>query len=370
MARQKKRANGYFKKTFTYNGKRHYVYAKDQSDLTAKVAERIKELEEGKENRVNPTIQAYYDGFTDIRRREIKEATIRGQIYQFRNISEVVMPDGFTFGEMRIREITRRDIEYARQKLLEAGKSPEYLNNVFAHLNHVFETATLDETIDRNPCRALKRLKRERAPISETKHRALTEDETIRFLKRADERNSLYTNIFKVMLLTGMRIGEVSALYLTDIGKDFIHVRRSVTRDEIGRYIVGVDAKTASGQRDIPLSPEVSQIIHDQIKQNDMMLGCGWSGTLFQSPEGTILREYTVNREIQRICAETGIEHFTCHAFRVTFATRFIEQRPQDYKIVSEIMGHKDIAITMNIYTRVMAESKVSAMNKVKFKIS
>ena len=182
MGRKKKSSNGYFRQTFTYNGKRYSVYAKDQNELTDKILAKKKELEELKENRTNPTIQAYYEEFTEIRRREIKEATIRGQIYQFRNITEVVMQDGIKFGKMRIRDITRRDIEYARQSLLKEGKTPEYLNIVFAHLNHVLETATLDETIDRNPCKALKRLKRENQPISETKHRALTEDETCSFL--------------------------------------------------------------------------------------------------------------------------------------------------------------------------------------------
>ena len=207
-------------------------------------------------------------------------------------------------------------------------------------------------------------------PISETKHRALSEGETIRFLKKAEERNSVYANLFKVMLLTGMRIGEVAALYLTDIDKDFIHARRSITRDEIGQYIVGNDAKTESGKRDIPLSNEVRNALRAQIRQNDQIHGNGWNGPIFQSYGGEILREYTANREIKRICADAEIEMFTCHAFRVTFATRFIERRPQDFKILSEIMGHKDISITMNLYTRVMQESKVIAMKGIKIKTS
>ncbi|MBO6113536.1 MAG: hypothetical protein J6P57_00615 [Lachnospiraceae bacterium] len=42
--------------------------------------------------------------------------------------------------------------------------------------------------------------------------------------------------------------------------------------------------------------------------------------------------------------------------------TRFIEQRPQDYKILSDILGHKDISITSNLYTHVMVDNKVKAM--------
>lgn len=370
MARLKKTSNGYYRKTFMYEGKRYTVYGKDQKELSEKVSKKRTELEEGKVNHENPSLNKYYEYLTDIRRNEVRESTLRGQKYQFNNIASVMMVSKKTFGDMRIKDITRRDIETVRQILLEKGKKPEYLNICFAHLNHVFSCALLDDTIDKNPCRALKPLKREEKPISETKHRALSEEESVKFLKVSEERQSIYHNTFKLMLLTGMRIGEVGALYLTDIDSDFIHVRRTITRDEVGAYEIGTDTKTYSGKRDIPLTPEIRKVIKDQKELNNILFGLGWTGTLFKSPEGSILREYTVNREINRICKQAKIEKFTCHGFRVTFATRFVEQRPQDFKILSEIMGHKDISITLNIYTRVMTENKVTAMNEVKIKTS
>ena len=69
-------------------------------------------------------------------------------------------------------------------------------------------------------------------------------------------------------------------------------------------------------------------------------------------------------------CGWENWVHCTCHALRITFATRFIEQRPQDYKILSDIMGHKDISITLKLYTRVMKENKIAAMNGVNIKMS
>ena len=369
MARQKKH-NGYYIKSFTFENKRYYCYGKDQVELLEKVAEKRKELEEGKTNQVNPSLNAYYKYFTELRRKEQKESTLRAQRSQYNNIANVKMTSGVLFGDMRIKEITRRDIEFARQNLLDEGKTPENLNICFAHLNHVFEHAVKDDTLVKNPCKALKRLKRENAPISQDRHRALSEDETIAFIKASEERESFYHNAFKLMLLTGLRIGEVGALYITDIDNDFIHVRRSITRDEIGGYHVGTDAKTQSGKRDIPLNDTLKKIIRDQKELNQKYFGLDWNGTLFQSSEGELLREYTINREIKRICNQVKIDYFTCHAFRVSFATRFIEQRPQDYKILSEILGHKDISITLNLYTRVMTENKISAMNEIKIKIS
>lgn len=371
MGRQKK-YNGYFRKTFMYNEKRVYVYGKTAEELHQNEIKKRQELEDAAEDYYNPSIRDYYKHFTDVRRRELKEVTLKTQQSQFRSIAEVVMPSGVTFGDMRMQDITRRDIETAREIMLQEGKTPENLNIMFGHLNHVFATAVLDDTIAKNPCKALKRLKRESPLIGENRHRALSEDETKRFFEAAEARHSYYLNNFLLMIKTGMRVGEISALYPTDIDRinNFIHVRRTITRDEIGCYMVGNSTKTYSGNRDIPLTDELLEIIKRQQALNHAIFGLEKDGLLFKSAEGDILKGYSVNREIKRICRAAGIEYFSCHAFRATFATRFIEQRPEDYKILSEILGHKDVSITLNLYTHVMTENKVIAMQDVQIKTS
>ena len=371
MAKSKKCEKGNFRQTFVFNGKRYDVRAKSLQELAEKLTAKKTELENGVNELKNPTLDSYYEYFTEIRRNEIKESTLRSQRIQYNLISKVDVGSGLSFGQMRIKEITRRNIEAVRLKLLNEGSTPQYLNICFAHLSHVFNTAVLDDTIEKNPCKALKRLRRNDEPIGENKHRALTETETKRFFEMATKRNSYYLNFFKVMIMTGLRIGELTALYRTDIdhAKGFIYVRRTITRDEVGGFVVGEDAKTKSGVRDVPMNEAVYTIIRNQEEMNRMIFGLD-SGLLFRSVEGAIVREYSVNREIKRICTAANIKPFTCHAFRNTFATRFIEQNPQAYKFLSDILGHKDISITLNLYTHVMQDKKVEAMNAVDIKIS
>ena len=366
----KKRKDGYYEITFTYNGKRYSVYDKSKKEAEKKAHDKQTELENGLSKIFNPTLKDYYEQLANIRRREIKESTIRAQLCQFNTISSVSLTKGLTFGDMPIKDITRRDIENVRSILLSQGKTPQNLNNCFAHLNHVFSCAVVDETISKNPCKALKQLKRTDPSISETKHRSLTIEETKLFFEKAKERNSFYLNAFELMIKTGIRIGELTALTPFEIDRKggFIHIKRTITRNEAGAYCMGETAKTKSGTRDIPLTEEVYSIIRDQINLNKMVYTNDSNSLIFKSVEGEILREYTLNREIKRICKLANIDYFTCHAFRNTFATRFIEQRPQDYKILSEILGHKDISITLNLYTHAMTENKVNAMNELYIK--
>ena len=371
MAKQR-RYNGYLRTSISYGGKQYYIYAKTKEELAEKVVNKREELERGAQSVFNPSLNEYYKTFTDLRRNQIKGSTIRAQVSQFNVIAKAELSAGVIFGNMKIKDIKRTHIEKIRDILLKSGKTAENLNICFAHLNHVFNSAVIDETIEKNPCKALKKLKKELKPISETKHRALTIDETKRFFEEATRRESYYLNAFLLMIKTGMRLGEITALYNTDIDRKsgFIHVRRSITRDETGGYIVGKNAKTKSGERDIPLNDELLDIIENQNNLNYSIFGLDNKGLLFRSIDNEILKEYTLNREIKRICKATDIEYFTCHAFRNTFATRFIEQRPQDYKILSEILGHKDISITLNLYTHVMTENKVIAMNELYIKTS
>lgn len=372
MAKKEKRTkSGYLKKSFTYENKRIYIYGRTSEELFENEKKKKEELKNGTLDRENPTLNKYYDYFTQIRRAELKESTLRGQRIQFNLLANAEIKPGFKFGNTRIQNITRRDIEYIRQSLLESGQTPEHLNICFAHLNHVLNNATIDETIIKNPCKALKPLKRTSEPVNETKHRALTQDETIKFFQAAKDRNSYYIHIFEMMIYSGLRVGEVSALYPTDIDSNYIYVNKTVTRNEIGGYIISETPKTEKGKRTIPLNKDLKRIIADQEKQNRDFFGISFDKTpLFRSIDGHILREYTINREIKRICKAANISEFTCHAFRNTFATRFIEQRPQDFKILSEIMGHKDIKITLELYTHVMQENKINAMKEISIKTS
>ena len=368
----KKRKDGYLKRSFTFNGKRYYVYGKTSEELNQKETNKRAELKNGRAERENPTIKAYYDYFTDIRRNQVKENSIRTQSKHFKLLAETEIYSGVCFGDLRVKDITRKDIEQTRQILLSKGKTPEHLNIVFSHLNHVFNSALNDEIIERNPCKLLKPLKRTAEPINETKHRALTESETIKFFKTASEQNSIYLNHFKFMINSGLRVGELGALTLSDIDykTGFIHVNKTISTDELGQSIISDTTKTKSGKRDIPLTPELKKIISEQISFNKSVYGIGINDNIFKSANGKILRNLSINNEIDKICNDAEIESFTCHSFRNTFATRFIEQNPSDYKILSEILGHKDISITLNLYTHVMSENKINSMNKIMIKTS
>ena len=58
------------------------------------------------------------------------------------------------------------------------------------------------------------------------------------------------------------------------------------------------------------------------------------------------------------------IEHFSVHALRDTFATRYIEAggSPQTLKT---ILGHSSLKMTMDLYAHVLPNTKAEEMNRI-----
>ena len=82
---------------------------------------------------------------------------------------------------------------------------------------------------------------------------------------------------------------------------------------------------------------------------------------IFRAPRGGLMMPTQADRAILRICNEIGIQPFTTHAFRDTFASRAIE-RGVNPKVLQELLGHADFGMTMNLYAHVADSSLVSAM--------
>lgn len=356
MARRKKseanRSDGRVNLSFRYDGKVYCVTGNTREEAILKKQERIENLKAGAQSRENPTVNEYYERFRENRRSKVRGSTIRIQTSEYNDMAAVqIKGTGKTFGEIRMKDVNASDVQQVQKALRDGGMSTQTVNDSIAHLSHVFKKAVLERVIDWNPCSAVDKLQRIEPKAKDTNHRALTPAETAVFFEAME--GSYYENICKLMIQTGMRVGEVGALVASDFDmkENVIHVTKTVARKEDGCYFISNVPKTDAGNRDIPMTEVTRQIFRNQLKLNEGHHGSvGFAEPLFRSVEGDYLRGYSLNREIVRKTKGLGIEHFTSHALRATFATRFIEQRPQDYKILSEILGHSDIKITLNLY--------------------
>lgn len=65
-----------------------------------------------------------------------------------------------------------------------------------------------------------------------------------------------------------------------------------------------------------------------------------------------------------RVFSSEALPDFSAHTFRHTFCTRMAENGI-DVKVLQEIMGHKTIAITMQVYNHVLEGRAEAEMQRV-----
>lgn len=141
-----------------------------------------------------------------------------------------------------------------------------------------------------------------------------------------------YRNLVEFLLYTGLRRGEAASLEPSDYDRQnrFIRVRKS---------------KTKHGIRLVPLTPEAQTALERQLKAPKGRF-------IFTTSQGNPVSATVFEKLMQRIRRETGIRHFTLHMLRHTFATMMVESKA-DYKALSNILGHADVAFTLQRYASV-----------------
>lgn len=248
------------------------------------------------------------------------------------------------------------------------------------------EAAKHNMLIPSNPCFAI------RVPWDnkQVRRRFLSKEEQRIFLKAAE--NNWYKEMFYVMFLTGMRIGEVGGLKWSDI--DFKQKRINIKRSLSCQYEYGekklrlTEPKTHNSYRSIPFFGEAEEMLlaqKEKVKAQKKLLGRRWRGEgefadlVFVTSIGSPVLRYHAEQEVKKIVKEINLhesylaareqrepiffEDMYLHAIRHTSCSRCFEANMQP-KVVQEIMGHQHYSTTIAIYTHVTGETFEEETNK------
>jgi integrase len=196
--------------------------------------------------------------------------------------------------------------------------------------------------------------------------RTLTVDEVRTQLLPALQEHRLYV-AFLTLLMMGLRRGEILGLRWQDIDwqHSTMHIRQTVVR--VRDQLVFQEPKTARSRRTLPI-PDVCQtaLRHHRARQAEERLayGPGYEdhGLVFCRAEGSPIDPATFNNAFTRVLAQAGLPHVRVHDARHTFATWMLEQGVSP-KVVQTLLGHSDIATTLNIYSHVSLDLERRAMD-------
>lgn len=169
---------------------------------------------------------------------------------------------------------------------------------------------------------------------------------------------------------TGMRQGELLALHWQDV--DFeegaIYVRWNVRyRNQVFTF---KQPKTRKSRRRIALASETLEALRahrtrqlaERLKAGDVWEGEKWHDLVFCNEiGGPYIPSSAVRSSFTRILLRAGLPRIRFHDLRHTCATLALVARVNP-KVVSEMLGHSTVSITLDIYSHVLPDMQQDAV--------
>ena len=266
-------------------------------------------------------------------------------------------------GEYEITEITSDILQdFISFKLKEGNlktKGALSSNTVFgiaSVLKQGFKFALMQDLIIKDPTLSLKL-----PQATEKEVQALTRDEQKTIEEYCLKHNkSNYLGIV-ICLYTGIRLGELLALTWDDINFEdkLLYIKKtSYTSKVNGKNQIIIDKpKTKKSNRIIPIPDKLLFLLQIQKRASS----CDY---IIATKQNKMVETRSYQRTFESILSKCGIKHYNFHCLRHTFATRALELG-MDIKTLSEILGHTNVAITLNRYAHSLLDYKIQEMNKI-----
>lgn len=209
------------------------------------------------------------------------------------------------------------------------------VNREMSTIRHLFKKAVEWELIDRSPFDRGKSLllKENNARL-----RYLTAEEITRLLDQAPE---YLGDIIEAVINTGMRRGEVLSLRWRQIRDGFIYLEKKYNPIKTGKA------------RQVPVNDDLADLFKRIRKRQ------GLSSEYVFTFNGRPVQDVHIG--LNAALKQAGIQDFTFHDLRHTFASHFV-MRGGNIKDLQEILGHRNIAMTMR-YAHLSQEHKKKAVN-------
>lgn len=207
-------------------------------------------------------------------------------------------------------------------------------------LGLIFADAIDDGVLEKNPAKSRKIVM---PSTKKTEREALSVDDVRKIIAELALLEERDRRMMALLLLTGMRRGEVLGLRWEDIdvNNGLIHVQRNVTYAQNQPH-VGTP-KTQKGFRDIPLDSTLLNLLQPAQKNGYIVGG------------ETPISNMSYKRAWERIAKQIDLHEATAHVFRHTYLT-IASNAGVSIKTLQAIGGHADISTTMNRYVHAQVD--------------
>jgi integrase len=247
-----------------------------------------------------------------------------------------------------------------------ATVSSRTLSDIRGCLRSALTEAVTAELITRNVATAVRLPKvRRRA----NRRQAWTTEEARRFLESARGDNDPLYAAYVLILVLGLRKGEVLGLTWTHVDLDDSSLRIALQLQRVSRQLLHRETKTEGSDAELPL-PEICTTAL-RLRRNDQICaraeaGAAWQGSdlVFTTRHGTPIEPRNFNRSWDTRCTKADVRKITVHDGRRSCGTLLADLDVHP-RVAMQILRHAQFALTMEIYTLASPAATKDALKRL-----
>ena len=277
--------------------------------------------------------------------------------YEYIHNKYIIQP----LGNKRVLHVTSSDIRATMDAAKENGASARDLRYIWQNFSSLFGYLINAGIIQHNPARSVSK------PSSHQMHKPaqfFSKEQSDILVSYAGHTNDPLEHLYYLAISTGAREGELLGLKWQNINweTNSISIVQQVkwsTRKRFGdKNFMFAAPKTRKAIRHIKIGPDTIQRLREQeekVRMLKQLKGADWQehDLVFPSSTGTPIEPTNLNRRFKKLLKNASLPQYRFHELRHTHASLLLLQgtHPQ---IVSERLGHSDIATTLRLYSHVI----------------
>jgi integrase len=175
--------------------------------------------------------------------------------------------------------------------------------------------------------------------------------------------------LLTLAVITGMRRGELLALRWSNIDFNRKVLLILHTVDYIPKYgYVETEPKTNAGKRLVKLPDFLVEMLKQHrtsLLEKQLKLGQAWENRdlVFPDLHGGYFNPGYLDKVFARLLQDAGVPHMHFHDLRHSAATILLGMGV-NIKVIQELLGHSDIAITLRVYSHLLPSMQGEAVDK------
>jgi integrase len=341
------------------DGSTRYFYGPKRSEVKTRLQEAQRAVEDGKplpSQRLS--VAAYLEQWlTALPATAVKPATVT---YYQRYVRKHLLTS--EFASKPLSRLTPSDLERLYARKLAEGLSTTTVHHLHAVMHRALARAVQQSEVARNVGDLV-----DPPAVAKLDMAVLTGQQPARLLGALE--GERLEALYVVALSAGLRRGELLALRWKDVDLDRGVLAVTGSLQGTTRATLAIGTPKNGRSRAVALGPQAVAALRDhRARQVDERLRAGsvWTNLdlVFTNEFGGYLSPTTLTNALDRILRQAGLPDIRFHDLRHTAATLMLSHGVHP-KVVSEMLGHASVGITLDLYSHVTPTLQREAAERI-----